>query len=215
MINSIYKKYGKRFFDISISLLILILSSPLLLLVSAISYFHFDKSIIFKQLRPGKGEVLFSIYKLKTMRDSKDSKGNLLSDEARLTWWGKFLRSSSIDELPQLINVIIGDMSLIGPRPLLIEYLPYYSIEQRKRHDLLPGITGLAQVRGRNSLSWQEKFELDVAYVNSYSLSLDLQILFETIKVVLSSKGVSQEGHATFERFTGNPEGYIFTQRIC
>lgn len=208
-----YKATIKRVFDLVVGIPLLFLIAIFLLPFVLISFIHFRGSVFFRQARPGKDEKIFYILKLKTM---KDPLGDKQSDAERLTWWGKFLRKTSIDELPQIWNVVKGEMSLVGPRPLLIEYLPHYSPEQRRRHEVLPGITGLAQVRGRNKLSWQEKFEYDVAYVDNLSFLLDLKIIFETVKVVLSFKGVSQDGHATFERFNGNPEGYVFmgSQRL-
>jgi len=158
----------------------------------------------FFQKRPGKNERIFSIIKFKTMNDKKDAQGNLLSDAERLTGVGKFVRKTSLDEIPQLINVLKGDMSLIGPRPLLPEYLPLYNQEQKRRHQVKPGITGWAQVNGRNAISWEDKFRLDVEYVNQQSLILDIKILFLTIKKVFFSEGINQEGQATATKFEGN-----------
>ncbi|AFR35732.1 Sugar transferases involved in lipopolysaccharide synthesis [Riemerella anatipestifer RA-CH-1] len=158
----------------------------------------------FFQKRPGLNERIFSIIKFKTMNDKKDAQGNLLSDAERLTVVGKFVRKTSLDEIPQLLNVIKGDMSLIGPRPLLPQYLPLYNEEQKKRHNVRPGITGWAQVNGRNAISWQQKFEYDAWYVHNLSLSLDIKILFLTVKKVFVSEGISQEGQATMEPFKGN-----------
>ncbi|MFB6649928.1 sugar transferase [Bacillus toyonensis] len=159
--------------------------------------------IIFKQMRPGLYGKAFYLYKFRTMTDARDSKGELLADQVRLTSFGKFLRKYSLDELPQLINVVKGDLSLVGPRPLLMEYLPLYSNEQVKRHHVKPGITGWAQVNGRNAITWEKKFALDVWYVNNQSFLLDMKILFLTVIKVIKSEGINQVGHVTMERFTG------------
>ena len=162
------------------------------------------KPVIFKQKRPGLNEKIFEIYKFRTMTNQKDKNGNLLPDEERLKGVGKIIRSLSLDELPQLFNVLKGDMSFIGPRPLLIEYLPLYNKEQKKRHTVLPGITGLAQVNGRNAISWKKKFEYDVEYVEKLSFLLDLKIILLTIKKVLIKEGITKEGHVSTEKFKGN-----------
>lgn len=177
---------------------------PIFLIVTIFLYFANEGKPFFSQVRPGKNEKLFKIIKFKTMNDKKDSNGNLLSDAERLTSVGKFVRKTSLDEIPQLINVIKGDMSLIGPRPLLVQYLPLYNEEQKKRHQVKPGITGWAQVNGRNAISWESKFEYDVWYVNHLSFVLDLKILFLTIKKVIISEGISANGEATTNYFKGN-----------
>jgi lipopolysaccharide/colanic/teichoic acid biosynthesis glycosyltransferase len=200
-----YKHFFKRFFDFILSLSALLIASPILLVVTI--WLHFANKgagAFFFQERPGKNGKIFKVIKYKTMTDERDASGKLLPDAERLTKVGKFVRSTSIDELPQLINVLKGDMALIGPRPLLVQYLPLYSKEQARRHEVRPGITGWAQVNGRNTLSWTEKFKHDVWYVDHYSFLLDLKIIFLTIKKVLIREGISQEGAATMEFFTGN-----------
>lgn len=200
-----YKYFFKRFFDFILSLSALLIASPILLVVTI--WLHFANKgagAFFFQERPGKDGKIFKVIKYKTMTDERDASGKLLPDAERLTKVGKFVRSTSIDELPQLINVLKGDMALIGPRPLLVQYLPLYSKEQARRHEVRPGITGWAQVNGRNTLSWTEKFKHDVWYVDHYSFLLDLKIIFLTIKKVLIREGISQEGAATMEFFTGN-----------
>ena len=200
-----YKHFFKRFFDFILSLSALLIASPILLVVTI--WLHFANKgagAFFFQERPGKNGKIFKVIKYKTMTDERDASGKLLPDAERLTKVGKFVRSTSIDELPQLINVVKGDMALIGPRPLLVQYLPLYSKEQARRHEVRPGITGWAQVNGRNTLSWTEKFKHDVWYVDHYSFLLDLKIIFLTIKKVLIREGISQEGAATMEFFTGN-----------
>lgn len=200
-----YKHFFKRFFDFLIALIALICISPVLIIV--ILWLHFANKgagAFFLQERPGKDDKIFKVIKFKTMTDERDAQGYLLPDADRLTKVGRFVRSTSIDELPQLINVLKGDMALIGPRPLLVQYLPLYSKEQARRHDVRPGITGWAQVNGRNAISWTKKFELDVWYVDRCSLLLDLKIIFLTIKKVFVREGISQEGQATMEYFTGN-----------
>lgn len=191
--------------DVVFSLLLLILLSPLLLVVTI--WLHFANKgagAFFTQERPGKDEKIFRLYKFKSMTDERDENGNLLPDAERITRAGCFVRSSSIDELPQLWNVLKGDMSFIGPRPLLVQYLPLYNSFQHRRHEIRPGITGLAQVIGRNSLSWDEKFRLDVAYVDEVSFALDLKIFFATIGRVVRREGISAEDSATMEPFKGN-----------
>lgn len=198
-----YKHFFKRFFDFFIALIGLIVLSPIYIPVMIGLYFANQGKAFFFQARPGKDEKIFKIIKFKTMNDKKDTNGNLLSDAERLTPIGAMVRKTSLDEIPQLINVLKGDMSLIGPRPLLPQYLPLYNIEQKRRHEVRPGITGWAQVNGRNAISWKRKFELDVWYVNNISLLLDIKIVFLTIKKVVLSEGVSQEGQATMEAFNG------------
>ena len=192
-----YKLFFKNILDFLAALIGLFLLSPILLFVTVGLYFANNGKPFFFQLRPGKNEKLFKIIKFKTMNDKIDAEGNLLSDELRLTKIGSFIRKTSLDEIPQLINVLKGDMSLIGPRPLLPEYLPLYSEEQKKRHQVKPGITGWAQVNGRNAISWEQKFEYDVWYVTHCSLILDIKIVLMTVKKVFVSEGISQEGQVT------------------
>ena len=191
----------KRLFDIFISLFFCVVLLPLILIVLVLVFINMGWPIIFTQLRPGKNGRPFKIYKFRTMSNQTDLSGNLLSDEQRLTKFGAFLRSTSCDELPALWNVLKGEMSLVGPRPLLMEYLPLYNKEQARRHDVKPGLTGWAQINGRNSISWEEKFELDVWYVDNPSFILDIKILFLTIKAVLSSKGVNASDKVTMKKF--------------
>lgn len=199
-----YRKYFKRFFDFWISLIVLLCISPILLVVAIWLYFvNNGVGAFFLQERPGKDEKIFKVIKFKTMTDERDDEGNLLPDEKRLTKVGKFVRSTSIDELPQLINVFKGDMSLIGPRPLLVQYLPLYNEEQRRRHDVRPGISGWAQCHGRNAISWTEKFKLDVWYVDHCTLWTDVRVIFLTVKGVLKREGISKEGEATTVAFNG------------
>ena len=200
-----YKHFFKRLFDFIISLIALVIISPLLLVVTI--WLHFANKgagAFFLQERPGKNAKIFKVIKFKTMTDERDQNGNLLPDEKRLTKVGRFVRSTSIDELPQLINVLKGDMALIGPRPLLVEYLPLYSKEQARRHEVRPGISGWAQCHGRNAISWTDKFKLDVWYVDHVSLTTDLKVILITIKKVLFRDDISEEGQATMEKFKGN-----------
>ena len=200
-----YKHFFKRLIDFIIVFCVLVVIWPILLVVTL--WLHFANKgtgAFFMQERPGKGGKVFKVIKFKTMTDERDADGNLLPDADRLTNVGRFVRSTSIDELPKLINVLKGDMALIGPRPLLVQYLPLYSKEQARRHDVRPGITGWAQVNGRNAISWMKKFELDVWYVDHCSFLLDVKIIFLTIKKVFVREGISQEGQATMEFFTGN-----------
>jgi sugar transferase EpsL len=194
----------KRIFDITVSLNLLIILLPFILLILPYFYFSMGKPFLFRQIRAGLNGQPFVMYKFRTMSHKIDVKGNLLPDNERLTNFGIFLRETSLDEIPQLVNVIIGDMSLVGPRPLLMEYLPLYSSEQAKRHLVKPGISGWAQVCGRNSLSWQEKFILDVWYVENSSFKLDIKILLLTIKKVLSKKHINASDTTTMKKFTGN-----------
>lgn len=193
----------KRVLDFIIALIGLIVASPILLVVALLVRLKLGSPILFRQQRVGLDGEIFEMVKFRTMKDATDSQGNPLPDEERLTSFGNFLRKSSLDELPELWNVLKGDMSLVGPRPLLVEYLPLYSEEQMKRHDVRPGITGYAQVNGRNNISWSKKFELDVYYVKHYSLALDLKILWQTVAKVLGQADISQEGHVTVEKFNG------------
>ena len=200
-----YKYFFKRLIDFIIVFCVLVVIWPILLIITL--WLHFANKgagAFFAQERPGKGGKVFKVIKFKTMTDERDADGNLLPDADRLTNVGRFVRSTSIDELPQLINVLKGDMALIGPRPLLVQYLPLYSKEQARRHDVRPGITGWAQENGRNAISWTKKFELDVWYVDHCSFWLDVKIIFLTIKKVFVREGISQEGQATMEFFTGN-----------
>lgn len=200
-----YKNFFKRFLDFWISLIALICISPILLVVTI--WLHFANKgagAFFLQERPGRDGKIFKVIKFKTMTDERDAEGNLLPDEIRLTKVGNFVRSTSLDELPQLMNVLKGDMALIGPRPLLPEYLPLYSKEQARRHEVRPGISGWAQCHGRNSISWTEKFKLDVWYVDHLSLMTDLKVIWLTIASVLKREGISEEGLATVEDFNGN-----------
>jgi lipopolysaccharide/colanic/teichoic acid biosynthesis glycosyltransferase len=195
---------SKRFFDIVASVAGLILLSPVIAIVAYVIRKRLGSPILFRQVRPGLGGKPFEMVKFRTMRDAFDASGNPLPDSERMTDFGRFLRSSSLDELPELWNVIKGDMSLVGPRPLLMEYLPLYDEVQFRRHDVRPGVTGWAQINGRNALSWEEKFKLDVWYVDNQSLWLDLKIIFLTIKKVLIRDGISAEGEVTMTRFTGS-----------
>ena len=200
-----YRKYLKRWLDFVIVLCVLAVIWPILLLITL--WLHFANKgagAFFTQERPGRNGKIFKVIKFKTMTDERDADGNLLPDAERLTPVGRFVRSTSIDELTQLINVLKGDMALIGPRPLLVQYLPLYSKEQARRHEVRPGITGWAQCHGRNSISWTEKFKLDVWYVDHCSLITDIKVIFITIKKVLLRDGISQEGQATMEPFNGN-----------
>ncbi|HEB9430944.1 TPA: undecaprenyl phosphate N,N'-diacetylbacillosamine 1-phosphate transferase [Campylobacter coli] len=197
-----YEKWIKRILDFILALFLLVVFSPLIL-ITALLLKITQGSVIFTQNRPGLNEKIFKIYKFKTMSDERDEKGELLSDELRLKAFGKIVRSLSLDELLQLFNVLKGDMSFVGPRPLLVEYLPLYNEEQKLRHKVRPGITGWAQVNGRNAISWQKKFELDVYYVKNISFLLDLKIMFLTALKVLKRSGVSKEGHVTTEKFDG------------
>ena len=198
-----YKNYFKKLLDFLIALIGLVLLSPIFLVVTIGLFFVNQGQPFFIQTRPGKNEQLFKIIKFKTMNDKKDAVGNLLSDAERLTAIGSFVRKTSLDEIPQLLNVLKGDMSIIGPRPLLVEYLPLYNEVQKRRHQVKPGLTGWAQVNGRNAISWEEKFKLDVWYVQNVSFLLDLRIVLLTLKKVTKSEGISQEGQATMEAFKG------------
>ena len=201
----LYKRFFKRFFDFIIALVGLIILSPLFLILwIGLSIANKGEGAFFLQERPGKNEKIFKVIKFKTMSDKRDEHGNLLPDSERLTTIGRWIRSLSLDEIPQLINVIKGDMSLIGPRPLLIQYLPLYDETQRRRHEVRPGMTGWAQVNGRNAISWQQKFDYDVWYVDHVSLSLDIKILMRTIRKVFQREGISSGTYVTMEPFQGN-----------
>lgn len=203
----LYRDYIKRILDFTLALVMLVLLSPLLLVVYIwLSIANKGAGAIFTQERPGKDERIFKLYKFKSMTDERDAEGNLLPDVQRLTNVGRFIRKTSLDELPQLWNVLKGDMSFIGPRPLLIQYLPLYNEEQRRRHNVRPGITGWAQVNGRNAISWEQKFKLDIYYVDHISLWLDIKIIWLTIKKVIVREGINSETSSTMEPFTGNNE---------
>lgn len=194
----------KRLFDLTVAFILLLVFFPLLMLISIMIYLKLGHPVFFVQVRPGLDTKPFRLLKFRTMADVFDVDGHLLPDAERLTTFGRFVRSSSLDEIPELLNVLKGDMSLVGPRPLLMEYLPLYNDDQRRRHEVRPGITGWAQVNGRNSLNWQERFKMDIWYVDNRTLWLDLKILFMTIKKVLSREGVTAEGEATMPKFRGN-----------
>ena len=199
-----YRNFFKRLFDILGALILIILTLPIMIWAYFAIKKHLGSPVIFTQSRPGKDEKIFQIYKFRSMSNATDQNGNLLSDEIRLSNFGKKLRALSIDELPQLFNILKGDMSFIGPRPLLIEYLPLYSKEQKRRHNVRPGITGLAQVNGRNAISWREKFEFDIYYADNLSLILDIKIALKTIQKVIKKDGVNKDGMATTEKFNGH-----------
>ena len=204
--KSIYEKYIKRILDFTLSLIALICLSPILLIVAILVRIKLGSPVIFKQKRPGKDEKIFTLYKFRTMTDEKDENGKLLPDSQRLTKFGKFLRSTSLDELPELINIIKGDMAIVGPRPLLVKYLPLYNEKQKHRHDVRPGLTGYAQANGRNAISWEEKFEDDLKYIESITLVNDIKIILKTIKKVIKRNDISQENNATIEEFKGSEE---------
>lgn len=200
-----YQHFFKRILDFILSLLALIVLSPLILVISILVKIKLGSPVIFKQKRPGKDEKIFTLFKFRTMTDEKDSEGKLLADKKRITKFGNLLRSTSIDELPELINIIKGDMSIIGPRPLLVEYLPLYNEVQKKRHNVRPGLTGLAQINGRNAITWQERFKLDVEYVENITFINDFKILLKTVKKVFKREGiVSSSKDETMEAFKGN-----------
>lgn len=198
-------KYIKRILDIISSLLAIIILSPLLAVTAVLVKTKLGSPVLFKQERPGKDEKIFTLRKFRTMTDERDENGELLPDEVRLTKFGKFLRSTSIDELPELFNILKGDMSVIGPRPLLVEYIPRYNEHQHRRHEVRPGLSGWAQVNGRNTVSWEDKFDMDVHYVDNYSFAMDVKILFMTVLNVLKREGISSETSATMEVFMGTP----------
>lgn len=206
---SFYVKYGKRIFDLCLTIPAFIILSPVLGVTAVLVAVKLGRPVLFTQDRPGYHEKIFRMYKFRSMTDERDENGELLPDEIRLTSFGKKLRSSSLDELPELLNIIKGDMSLVGPRPLLVQYLPLYNEQQRKRHNVKPGITGLAQINGRNSISWEEKFAYDVQYAEKISWKEDIRILAETIRTVFKREGINSDNSATMEDFMGTPEEKI------
>ncbi len=201
-----YAKYFKRVLDFLLSLIALIVLLPVLIIVAILVRVKLGSPVIFKQQRPGKNEKIFTLYKFRSMIDKRDDNGNLLPDSERLTKFGKILRSTSLDELPELFNILKGDMSIVGPRPLLVEYLKLYNEEQKHRHDVRPGLTGLAQISGRNSISWDKKFKEDIFYINNITFIMDIKIIFKTIIKVFKREGISQINNATMEKFKGNKE---------
>ena len=199
-----YKNCIKRCLDILLSLCGIIVLSPVLLVLAILVRLKLGSPVLFKQERPGKDEKIFTLCKFRTMTDARDEKGELLPDEVRLTKFGKFLRAASLDELPELFNILKGDMSVIGPRPLLVRYLPRYNAFQRRRHEVRPGLTGLAQINGRNALTWEEKFVYDIRYVENLTFAMDVRIFAGTIRAVLKREGISSETSATMEEFMGS-----------
>lgn len=199
-----YKSFVKRILDIILSVLALIILSPVFIIAVILVHIKLGSPVFFKQARPGKNEKIFYIYKFRTMTDQKDANGNLLPDEIRLTKFGQFLRSTSIDELPELFNILKGDMSVVGPRPLLVQYLDRYNEEQRHRHDVKPGLTGLAQINGRNGISWEEKFKYDLEYVKNITFIGDCKIILQTVIKVFQRTGISSATSVTMEEFKGN-----------
>ena len=202
-----YAKFFKRLIDFMLSLIALSVLSPVLLILIILGAIKMKGNPFFTQLRPGKDEKIFKLIKFRTMTNEKDKDGNLLPDEVRLNSYGKLLRATSLDELPELLNIIKGDMSIIGPRPLLVRYLPRYNEEQRHRHDVRPGLTGYAQAHGRNAISWEDRFAMDVWYTRNVSFKVDVKIIWDTVMVVLKRDGISSETSATMEEFMGTPEG--------
>lgn len=201
-----YEKYIKRLLDFTLSFLALIILSPVLLVTAVLVRIKLGSPIIFHQERPGKSEKIFHLYKFRSMTDECDENGNLLPDDQRLTRFGQILRSTSLDELPELLNILRGDMSIVGPRPLLVKYLPLYNEEQKHRHDVRPGLTGWAQANGRNAITWEEKFKLDVWYVQHISFWVDVKVIFMTVKKVFCRDGISSETSVTMEEFSGTKE---------
>ena len=204
--GSFYKKHVKRPMDFILSFCAIVVLSPVLLIVAILVGVNLGSPVILKQKRPGLNEKIFTLYKFRTMTDERDKNGDLLPDEIRLTRFGKLLRSTSLDELPELFNILKGDMSIVGPRPLLVQYLPLYNGNQKRRHNVRPGLSGLAQVSGRNIINWEEKFDLDVEYVENVSFILDWKIIFLTLKKVIVREGISSEISATMEMFEGSKE---------
>jgi len=199
-----YAKFFKRVIDFTLSLIALIVLSPILLILVIVTAIAMKGNPFFTQCRPGKDEKIFKLIKFRTMTNERDENGDLLPDDVRLNKFGKFLRSTSLDELPELLNILKGDMSIIGPRPLLVKYLPLYNEEQRRRHSVRPGLTGNAQANGRNALSWEDKFKLDIEYVDNLSFAFDVKIILDTVKAVLRRDGISSESSVTMEEFKGN-----------
>lgn len=204
--KGIYQRFVKRPMDFVLSLIAIVILSPILLIVAILVRTKLGSPVIFKQKRPGLDEKIFTLYKFRTMTDERDENGELLPDSVRLTKFGKLLRSTSLDELPELFNILFGDMSVIGPRPLLVQYLPLYNEHQKRRHEVRPGLSGLAQANGRNAISWEEKFDLDVKYVDNISFFGDWKIIFLTIKKVFVRDGINSETSDTMEDFMGTPE---------
>jgi undecaprenyl phosphate N,N'-diacetylbacillosamine 1-phosphate transferase len=202
-----YKRYLKRPMDFVLALIALVVLSPVMLIVALLVRIKLGTPVLFKQKRPGKNEKIFTMYKFRTMTDNRDENGELLPDAIRLTKFGKMLRSTSLDELPELFNIVKGDMSIVGPRPLLVEYLTLYDHHQKRRHDVRPGLSGLAQVNGRNAISWEDKFNMDVEYVDHVSFFGDWKIIFLTLKKVVVKEGIHAENVATMEAFKGNTKG--------
>ncbi len=202
--DGIYRSYFKRPMDFILALIAIIVLSPVLLIVALLVRIKLGTPVIFKQQRPGLNEKIFTLYKFRTMTDEKDEKGDLLPDSERLTDFGRTLRSTSLDELPELFNIVKGDMSIIGPRPLLVQYLPLYNEQQQRRHEVRPGLSGLAMAKGRNFLSWEEKFAYDVYYANNVSFLLDIKIVFWTLAIVFKSEGINEDGYATVSEFKGS-----------
>jgi len=207
--GGIYRRFVKRPMDLILSVIAIILLSPVFLVVALLVRTKLGTPVIFKQQRPGLNEKIFIMYKFRTMTDERDANGNLLQDSVRLTKFGKLLRSTSLDELPELFNILKGDMSIIGPRPLLVEYLPLYNKYQQRRHEVRPGLSGLAQINGRNAISWEDKFQLDVKYVENLTFINDWKIIFLTLKKVFVREGINSETAATMEPFKGNKKGSI------
>lgn len=202
-----YKKHIKRVLDIILSLGGIVALSPVMLVTALLVRIKLGSPVIFKQGRPGKDEKIFEMYKFRSMTDVRDKAGKLLPDEVRLTEFGKKLRATSLDELPELFNILKGDMSVVGPRPLLVQYLPLYNAEQRHRHDVRPGLTGFAQVKGRNAVCWEDKFKWDVRYAEKVTFMIDIRIILETLKIVLKKEGIYAEGNVMMEAFDGNSRG--------
>ena len=202
--RGIYRRYLKRPMDFILALLAIIVLSPVMLIIAVLVKIKLGSPVIFKQKRPGLNEKIFTLYKFRTMTDERDENGELLPDSVRLTKFGRFLRSTSLDELPELFNILKGDMSIVGPRPLLVQYLPLYNEHQKRRHEVRPGLSGLAQISGRNAISWEDKFNLDVYYVDNITFIGDWKIILITIKKALMREGINQKGEATMEMFKGS-----------
>ena len=203
MTKRLYRDYIKRFLDIVLSAGAIVVLSPVMAVTAVLVRIKLGSPVIFKQKRPGKNERIFEMYKFRSMTDARDENGELLPDDVRLTSFGKKLRASSLDELPELFNILKGDMSVVGPRPLLVQYLPLYNAQQKRRHEVRPGVTGYAQVHGRNAITWEEKFEKDVYYVDHMTFLRDWMIIFQTIKAVVKKEGISSETSVTMELFEG------------